>query len=99
MIGIVDFGGQGETLNGFWQQVCEVRDLDLFRDLVFRFLSGVQHVRFVFNECPLEAAFGSVNVKALAVLPSHVVKETPNVRRDIAVFQFDVTALNGERAA
>ena len=96
---VVNFRRQGELLNLFRQQVREVWYFDLFGDLGLRLLSSVNHMRLVLDKRPLETSLRSVDIKALAILSSHVVKESPDMRRQVAVFDFDMAGLNSELIA
>ena len=62
---------------------------------MFGFLGRMDQMRFAFDQRPFEALFGSVHVKAFAVLPCGVEEESPNVRRDVGVFDLDMARLDG----
>lgn len=54
----------------------------------------MNHVGFIFHQCPLEALFRAIDIEAFAVLASYVVQESPDVSDDIAVLHFDVAGFD-----
>ena len=93
VVGILDRLGEGS--DRFRQKVCVIRDFDFRGDFVFGFFGRVQNVRFAFDQRPFETLLCTVDVKALAVLAGRIEEESPDVCRDIAVFDFDMAGFDG----
>ncbi len=99
MLCVLNVRGLREATDRLGEPMREIRDGYLLRNLRLGLLSRVDDVRFVLDERPLEAAIGTVDVEALAILPGDVVQEPPDVRGDVGVFHFDMARLNGELVA
>jgi len=93
VVGILDRLGEGS--DRFRQKVCVIRDFDFRGDFVFGFFGRVQNVRFAFDQRPFETLLCTVDVEALAVLAGCIEEESPDVCRDIAVFDFDMAGFDG----
>ena len=77
----------------------EIRHFDFLWDLWFRFLGSVDNVWLVFHECPFKTLLRPIHVKAFPVLSCDIVKKSPYVRGQIAVFDFDMASFDRERVS
>ena len=94
VVGILDRLGEGS--DGFRQEVRVIGDFDFRRDFMFGFFGRVQNMRFAFDQRPLETFLCAVDVKAFSVLTGRIEEESPDVCRDIAVFDFDMAGFDGK---
>ena len=96
---LIVFNGLREFLNRFGKPMRVVGDFHSLWNLRLRSFGDVKDVRLVLNKRPFKTLFAAVNVDAFPVLPRHVVKEAPHVRRKIAVLDFDVAAFHSKPVA
>ncbi len=89
----------GKLSNFYWQKMGIVGDFDLRRDFMLGFLGGMNHVRFVFNQRPLKALLGTVDIETLSILSRGIKKESPNMGRDVAILYLDMARFDGETIA
>src|SRR5688500_1375641 len=94
MLGVVNLRWLGEALDRLRQQVREVGDLDLGRDLWLGLLRRVNNMRLVLGQRPFKTLLGAVHVEALAILPRDVIQKAPDVRGDVAVLDLDMAGLD-----
>lgn len=91
---LIVFNGLREFLNCFGKPVRVVRDFHFLWNLRLWPFGDVKDVWLALNKRPFKTLFAAVNVDAFPVLPCHVVKEAPHVRRKIAVLDFDMAAFH-----
>src|SRR5262245_42177990 len=94
VLGVVNLRRLREFSNGLWQQISIIRHGHLFGDFRLGLFGSVDDVRLVLGERPLKALLGAVDVEALAVLPGHVIQESPNMCTYIRLSQLDVAAFD-----
>src|SRR5438034_5971555 len=89
----------GKPANWRREELCIIGHFNFLRNFCLRQFGGVQNMRLVLDEGPLERPFRAIDINALPVLPGSIEERAINARAEIGVLEFNMRALDGKRRA